>query len=54
MTEALEAYEQAIALQPDYAKAQTELAIVLTRLNRHAEALGRSRGRFWLTLEGEL
>ena len=38
MTEALEAYEQAIALQPDYAKVQTEQAIVLTRLNRHAEA----------------
>ena len=39
LTEALEAYQQAIALQPDYTKARTELAIVLTRLNRHAEAL---------------
>ena len=34
----ISAYEQAIQLQPDFAKARTELAIIFTRLDRYDDA----------------
>ena len=36
---AVRAYEQAIALAPSHAKTRTELAILLTRLDRYDDAL---------------
>ena len=40
LPEAVRAYERAISLRTDYAKARTELAILLIRLDRHDCWLG--------------